>query len=397
MAKKRKTNSKSTDIGENKPAAAHKNDNEDEYNGEVEEEKQESQPGIDGGSDSYDDDSSSSDDDSLVLEGGVIRNPDASDSEEDDDDDDDDDKSVSSEEEEPEPTKKKAKKSNNNSAEAPSKSKKDKKNQQSKKPKKAANKPEMIHVEFLFCDMNERFFHGMKTLVHHHSIHSPHSSQLADLIIENVSVGTVLSTDEPNAPPHKKSSKSKSNAALPPPNDDNVFGFASVINVTTHSSNPCIQSLKSLCMEHCPSQHKKEMETVLSGKTKRPAGFFFQERMFNVPLEITEVVHQQLVEDMDWAVKNAEGGEVARKSLDFGAFVRMAPCVGSGGNAGANSVLYKYFDDEIFASNAEFVYTFKAPKIFEGDEEERLCTVIVMTKTGHRAAMKDLAKMINGN
>ncbi|KAL7471073.1 hypothetical protein ACHAXS_011372 [Conticribra weissflogii] len=371
--------------------------------------------------DDDDDDSSSSDDDSLVLEGVVVRNPDASDS---DSDDDEDEENISSEEEdddedeEQEPSKKKAKKPNptTESSSTANKHSSQKpthhaKNAKKPKKKKSTNEPEIIQVEFLFCDMNERFFHGMKTLLHRHSIHATHSSQLTDLILGNVSVGTVLSTDDPNdvkPPPTSSSSSSssssnknlKSSTPLPPQEEPNVFGFATVINLTTHHSTPCIQSLKTLCLSKCPPQHKPEMETVLSGKTKRPAGFFFQERMVNVPLEITEVMHQQLVLDMDWAVENAEGGEEERKSLDFGAFVRLAPCSGSGGGGSSSSsgsgVIYKYFEDEVFATNAEFVYTFEAPKMFEGDEEEGICSVIVMTKTGHRAAMKDMAKMIHG-
>lgn len=311
---------------------------------------QQLQNGDDGSSSS--DEGSSSSDDSLVLEGAVIRNSDVSDSGDDDD--------YSLEEEANDNPSKKKQKTNNG------------KNQQSKTKKKGSNQPETIQVEFLFCDMNERFFHGLKTLIHSNSVHSSHSSQLADLLIVNNMVGTVLSTDQ----------------------DDNVFGFVSVVNLTTNSSSLCIKSLKKLCLDKCPPQHKAEMETVLSGKTKRPAGFFFSERMINVPLDISEVLHQQLVLDMDHAVKNASDDE--KKSLDFGAFVRLAPSY-SGGGGDASSVIYKYFDDEIFATNAEFVYTFKAPKMFEGDEEELMCSVIVMAKTGHRAAMKDLSKMVLGN
>ena len=296
----------------------------------------------------------SSDDDSLVLGGEIIRNPDVSDSDDD----------YSSEEEE----------ADNNTKQSKKKQKTNNGKSKGTKPKKkASNQPETIQVDFVFCDTNERFFHGLKTLIHRNSVHSPHSSQLADLVIENNMVGTVLSTDQ----------------------DDNVFGFASVINLTTNGSSPCIEALKKLCLDKCPQQHKVEMETVLSGKTKRPAGFFFQERMVNVTLELTEILHQQLVLDMDHAVKNARD-EDEKKSLDFGAFVRLAPCY-SGGGGGANSAIYKYFDDEIFATNAEFVYTFDAPKMFEEDEEELKCSVIVMTKTGHRAAMKDLKKMVGGN
>lgn len=389
----------------------------------------------DDGSDDASSSSSSSDDDSLVLEGVLVRNPDVSDSDDDDDEDDD----ISSDEEEEkekmEPTKKKAKKAvatNDDRNKNPTTAKKQQQKQKQQKPStkkkqkqsKANNEPETVQVEFLFCDMHTRFFHGMKTLLHRFGIHASHSSQLADLIIENEMVGTVLSTDIDNheatkkqkqKQPSKTKSKSPSNgtaaatstSSTTTQEEANVFGFASIINVTTNHSNPCIQSLKSLCLQHCPTQHKSEMQTVLSGNTARPAGFFFHERMVNVPLEITEVLHQQLVLDMDYAVNNADD-EQERKSLDFGAFVRLAPCYYTregGGGGGGGGVIYKYFDDEVFATNAEFVYNFEIPKLHDdldddvggGSEGEKLgCSVIVLTKTGHRVAMKELKTMIHG-
>ena len=363
MTKKRKSSDKTKDSG-----VTGKSKLEDDHHDQAD---REDVTDVHGESDS---DSDSSSDDSLVLEGKLIRNPDVSVT---------DDDSVSSEDDDEksnddEPEEKKAKHQNDNGNASKAK----------KKDIKSRNEPEMVQVEFQFCDMNEKFFHGLKTLLHRHGIHAPHSSQLADLIIENISVGTVLSTDY-----NPKAKVSKPDASSTPSNEDpNVFGFASVINLTTYNSNPCITSLKNLCLHHCPSQHKSELETVLSGKTKRPAGFFFHERMVNVPLEITEVLHQQLVLDMDWAVDNAEGGEEQRKSLDFGAFVRMAPCYNSNEN-----LIYKYFDDEVFATHAEFVFTFEIPKLYEADEQEGVCSVIILTKTGHRAAMKDLGKMIGGN
>jgi hypothetical protein len=85
--------------------------------------------------------------------------------------------------------------------------------------------------------------------------------------------------------------------------------------------------------------------------------------MVNMPLEIVEILHQQLVLDMDWAVEHAEGGEDERKSLDFGAFVRLAPAYRSSG-----TTYYKLFDDEIFAQHAEFSYEVTLPKTFGMDE-----------------------------
>jgi len=225
-----------------------------------------------------------------------------------------------------------------------------------------------LNVDFIFCDTKEEYFHGLKMHLHSMPVFQPHSSALADLVIENVSVGTVIGTeDDP---------------------DDNVFGFASVLNVTTYQEQTCIQEMKKMCLKHCPNERKSELETVLSGKTKRPAGFMIHGRMVNLPLEITHVLHQQLVLDMDWAVEHAEGGEDERKSLDFGVFVLMAPCTRVNG-----SLIYKYFDDEVFAGRAEFTFEFDAPKVF-GTEEKQVCSVIVMTKTGHRQAMKDLEELV---
>lgn len=305
--------------------------------------------------DDDDDDSVSSEEagEDLILEGVLIRNPDVSDSDDSSDDD-----------EEEEDKKKPAK--------GGKKDEVDKKNDKSKKRKrkKPHAGPDVTQVDFTFWDMREKFFHGLKTLLHSTStIYAAQSSSLADLMIENVSVGTLISTEGDV--------------------EGIVFGFASVLNVTMYQEQNCIKYLKKMCLDKCPAQHKEELEVVLSGKTKRPAGFLLHGRMANLPLEIVEVLHQQLVLDMDWAVENAEGGEEERKALNFGAFVRLAPATSAGGG----NVEYKYFDDEIFSNNAEFCFTIDAPKSF-GADTKQLCSVIVMTKTGHRDAMKEIKRLV---
>jgi hypothetical protein len=316
-------------------------------------------------SSSDDDVSSEEEGEDLILEGVLMRNPDVESSDDDSD-----------EEPEYEHVKKKAKNSNESKKKAKPK-KKDK-----KKEKTNDDGTEIIPVDFTFNDMNEKYFHGIKNHLLTQSAYAGHSSALSDMIIENVSVGTTVSTAD---------------------GEDNVYGFASVLNVTTYSNNDAIKKLKNLWLNSCPKEHKREMETVLSGKTKRPAGIFIHGRMVNLPLEITFVLHEQLVKDMDWAVDNAEGGEEERKSLNFGAFVLLAPC--SRDNA-THSIVYKNFDDEIFAGCAEFVYTISAaalkksagggPKSGDKQDDEKFVNVIVLTKTGHREGMKELKKMIHG-
>lgn len=356
----------------------------------------------------------------LILEGVLVRNPDVESS----DDDSSDDERTSEDEAEPLPKKIKGNNHRDNHDEQRSKS-----NQQKNKKKNPCRKKdkemEIIPVEFTFHDMNEQYFHGIKNFLLSHPIYASHSSALADLIIDNISVGTVVSTDD---------------------GQDNVYGFASVLNVSSYCSNPSIQAFKRLCLNACPEQHKHEMETVLSGKTKRPAGIFMHGRMVNLPLEITHVLHEQLVQDMEWAVKHADGGEEQRKSLNFGAFVLLAPCVrdssssssssSSSESGNANGIVYKNFDDEIFAQCAEFVYPLNAspsdwPKKSHNREDEdkhdkqdmakkkkkkqeqagqamgvsssssQSCKdfvhAIVLTRTGHEKAMKQLHQLIHGS
>ncbi len=304
---------------------------------------------------------SSDDDDDMVLEGVLVRNPDASDSD-----------SSSEEEEDMKPPAKKQKqcKSQPTPKQQQPASKKKKKQKKSK-----PSGPEIVPMDFVFCDMAKKFFHGIKNLLSSSSVaYQATASPLTDLMIKNVSVGTVISTEYEYKPGQQRDMAY----------EGCVYGFASVLNVTTYKDEECIKALKKLCLSKCPDDRKKELEVVLSGQTKRPAGFYFQSRMVNLPLEIVDVLHQQLVMDMDWAVENAED----RKSLDFGAFVRIAPSYRE-----KNTPYFKYFDDELLANHAEFTYEFELPKTY-GMEETPYCTVIVMTKTGHRAAIKNLKQMV---
>jgi len=328
----------------------------------------------DGGDESSSVSSEESEDDDLVLEGALVRNPDVSSSSSSSSSDDDDDDSLPR----PAASDKKRKATDETKNGSPTRKQQQQepaaaaKPQPKKKKKSAEPKGDTtLHVEFTFCDMDAVYFHGLKSLLHGSStVYQPHSSQLADHMIANVAVGTLISTTEADRI------------------EGNAFGFASVLNVSTYQDSDAMQYLKTLCLKHCPADRKNEMDVVLSGKTKRPAGFLLHARMVNLPLEIVLVLHQQLVLDMDWAVEHAQ--EAERKSLDFGVFVRLAPCQQEGG-----SVVYKYFDDEILCGRADFHYEVDAPKAYSQEAKE-MVSIIVLTKAGHRAAVDDIAKIVNG-
>uniref|UniRef100_A0A7S1B3P3 Uncharacterized protein n=1 Tax=Corethron hystrix TaxID=216773 RepID=A0A7S1B3P3_9STRA len=325
--------------------------------------------------------SSSSDDESLVLEGTLENVSDVENAGDSDDEDEEDD----GEDEDDSPPDKKRRKGNDGPA-----SKRSKKSKKAKRKKDPED--EVLRVEFQFCEVNERYFHGIKSFLAVNPVHAGHSSALSDAILAHVFVGTVVSTSGDRGPDV--------------PGDD-VYAFASVLNVRGDVLQPAeviesssaphpLADLRALCREKCPPQHRKEMSAVLDGSHARPAGFLLQGRMANVPLEIVLEMHRQLVLDLDWAAEHAEGTEKERKALDYGVLVVLAPATRGGGGG----LLYRNFEDDIFCSVAEFTYTFELPGVrsFGGtDGEKQYCTAIVMTKTGHRQGMKDLEQMVQGS
>jgi protein BCP1 len=358
-----------------------KNSNKDEK--QVDEQKQLKEQVVADEASSDDEISSEEEGEDLILEGVLVRNPDV------DSSDGSSDSSSDSDEEEEEPSQPPSKKQKNianqsklQAATSKKNAKHNNNNKNNNKKKKAKPEAEIIPVVFTFNDMNDKYFHGIKNHLLTQPVYAGHSSAMTDIMIENVSVGTVVSTDD---------------------GEDNIFGFASVLNITTFQERDCIKKLKQMWLNACPTEHKHTLTTVLSGTTKRPAGIFLHGRMVNLPLEITHVLHEQLVKDMDWAVENAEGGEEERKSLNFGAFLLLAPCTRDNNT---HSIMYKNFDDEIFAGCAEFVFTITSAELrkgagggarsVDGENEDDLVNVIVMTKTGHRQAMVELKQMIHG-
>ena len=69
---------------------------------------------------------------------------------------------------------------------------------------------------------------------------------------------------------------------------------------------------------------------------------------------------------------------------------KMAPCVKDKGGV----LVYRFFDDEVLAGQAEFSYVAEAPKSYS-KEDKTFISVMVLTKQGHRDAVKDIEKLVS--
>lgn len=194
-------------------------------------------------------------------------------------------------------------------------------------------------MEFLFCDVDTRYWDGMKTLLSCEPMYASQSSDLATAMIENTVVGTVVTTED----------------------QEDVFAVSSVIHCTKFDDN---NWMKKFCLKSYPS---------LSVKS---SGFYIHARVINVPLKIVETLHQQLLLDIEWANKNESGKEELQWLILF------SPCCNN---------IYKYFEDDVFASNSELVVPVDVP-ICKGEDKQ--CKMIVMTKAQYQSSVEELSKLL---
>jgi protein BCP1 len=356
------------------------------------------------------------DDDDLVLEGVLVRNPNVSSSSSSDDDDNDDDPKEPQDQTNGQSKCKAA-------AGTSSKKKRKKKHAGANKPKNpreednedhddssdssSSDDDDDLQVEFVFCDMAATYWDGLKSLLFNSStVYQAHSSGLADLMIENVSVGTVVSTQDNNA-------------------DGTVFGFCSLLSISNNQESPAMQYLIEYAQKDCPSQYKSQLSNILSTsssssnnkkeKKMTQTGFLLHGRMINLPLEIVHVLYQQVIQDWDWAVENAEGGEEERESYNFQHIVRLAPCTkipsmastaaapgkknkkkiskNADSSSSSCNLIYRYFDDELLAARADLKFVIPAPKSYSKEEELWLEVIVLTRQRFHDAIQHDLQRL----
>ena len=353
---------------------------------------------------SHDDDElsseSSSDDDSLVLEGVLVRNPDVSSSSDDDDSDDNDD------EDDKEKSVKDAKQSAQSSkrpAAAASKSqqqpppKKAKKTKKPKQPRRKTDEPEIdtTHVDFIFCDMAEHYFHGCKALLSNGaSLYQAHSSALADAMVEYDMVGTVIG--QPDDPEHT------------------VYGFGSLVhwvhlpataqtgftkvschqNVVTGTNQ---QTTAKAAAKACQARLQSSL-TACQTKTTPAVAVLLTGRMINLPVEIVLSLHQQVWLDIQWA--QTEKTKQSYKNITT--VLRLAPCTRDDNNnndsssSSSSSYVYRYFEDELLAEQAKkgSSYFVTAPKSFSREDQVYL-HVLELDLEGYQRGIQALERLVN--
>lgn len=242
-------------------------------------------------------------------------------------------------------------------------------------PSIAAN-GELVTVDFDFCDFRESDFHPVKTFITPlMDSHDFAVSDLADIIVNQVEVGTTIRVDE------------------------SLVGFATVVPHLTDDSNPePIKELAKFVLDKCPTDESRiKLEKILSG-TKR-CGWIFNERLLNLPPQISPPLIGALLEDVKWARENAEEHR-ERYSFDYFLVLTRAVVDRKGGVPASKKrkadgsrlgpeLIFSRLEDSVLHESNTLSFTFGSSRPGTS-REESVRVMMVATKAQMDAVLQKL-------
>nr|XP_019597749.1 PREDICTED: BRCA2 and CDKN1A-interacting protein [Rhinolophus sinicus] len=154
---------------------------------------------------------------------------------------------------------------------------------------------EEVNVEFEAYSISHNDYDGIKKLLQQLFLKAPvNTAELTDLLIQQNHIGSVIKQTE-------VSEDSDDDV-----DEDEIFGFISLLNLTERKGTQCAEQIKELilsfCEKNCEQRVVEQLDKLLRD-TSRPVGFLLSERFINVPAQIALPLHQQLQKELAEAHK----------------------------------------------------------------------------------------------
>ncbi|XP_045425200.1 BRCA2 and CDKN1A-interacting protein [Lemur catta] len=198
---------------------------------------------------------------------------------------------------------------------------------------------EEVNIEFEAYSISDNDYDGIKKLLQQLFLKAPvNTAELTDLLIQQNHVGSVIKQTD------------VSEDSDDDMDEDEIFGFISLLNLTERKGTQCVEQIKELilscCEKNCDKNMVEQLDKLLNDTTK-PVGFLLSERFINVPPQIALPMHQQLQKELADAHKtNKPCGKCCFYLLISKTFVE----------AGKNNSKKKWSNqkkDELMFANAE--------------------------------------------
>ncbi|XP_048193999.1 BRCA2 and CDKN1A-interacting protein [Perognathus longimembris pacificus] len=147
-----------------------------------------------------------------------------------------------------------------------------------------------VNVDFEAYSISDSDHDGIKKLLQQLFLKAPvNTAALADLLIQQNHVGSVIKQ------------MNVSEDSDDDMDEDEIFGFISLLNLTERKDTQCVEQIKELvlssCEQSCGKSVVEQLEKLLNDTTK-PVGLLLSERFLNVPPQIALPMHQQLQKEL---------------------------------------------------------------------------------------------------
>uniref|UniRef100_A0A4W2DVG8 BRCA2 and CDKN1A-interacting protein n=1 Tax=Bos indicus x Bos taurus TaxID=30522 RepID=A0A4W2DVG8_BOBOX len=149
---------------------------------------------------------------------------------------------------------------------------------------------EEVNIEFEAYSISDNDYDGIKKLLQQLFLKAPvNTAELTNLLIQQNHIGSVIKQTDVSEDSDDEV------------DEDEIFGFISLLNLTERKGTPCAEQIKELILRFCEKNCEKSMVEQLDrlfNDTARPVGFLLSERFINVPPQIALPMHQQLQKEL---------------------------------------------------------------------------------------------------
>ncbi|XP_008056178.1 BRCA2 and CDKN1A-interacting protein [Carlito syrichta] len=149
---------------------------------------------------------------------------------------------------------------------------------------------EEVNIEFEAYSISDNDYDGIKKLLQQLFLKAPvNTAELTDLLIQQNHIGSVIKQTD------------VSEDGDDDVDEDEIFGFISLLNLTERKGTQCAEQIKELilsgCEKNCEKSMVEQLDKLLDDTTK-PVGLLLSERFINVPPQIALPMHQQLQKEL---------------------------------------------------------------------------------------------------
>ncbi|XP_040094688.1 BRCA2 and CDKN1A-interacting protein-like [Oryx dammah] len=145
---------------------------------------------------------------------------------------------------------------------------------------------EEVNIEFEAYSVSDNDYDGIKKLLQQLFLKAPvDTAELTDLLIQQNHIGSVIKQTDV--------SEDRDDDV----DEDEIFGFISLLNLTERKGTPCAEQIKELILRLCEKSMVEELDRLFND-TARPVGFLLSERCINVPPQVALPMHQQLQKEL---------------------------------------------------------------------------------------------------